>query len=69
MREHSKAAILDGIASRRSVAGIWTTEGRCDGDERHYHLGLFQKQLNRLGIEALVMNDADQDRYFYPTGL
>jgi len=65
LREHSKAAILDGIALTAErcrdlglqKVGVMATNGTIT-------LRLFQKQLNRLGIEALVMNDADQDRYF-----
>lgn len=65
LREHSKAAILDGIALTAErcrdlglqKVGVMATNGTTK-------LGLFQEQLHKLGINALVMNDADQEKYF-----
>jgi len=65
LQQHSKAEILDGIA---------LTAGRCreSGIKKvgviastgAIKLGLFQKRLKEVGVEALVLSDSDQDTYF-----
>lgn len=65
MREHSKAIIIDGIAQTAErcrelgfkKVGVMASTGAI-------RLGLFQKRLHELGIEALVLNETDQEHYF-----
>jgi aspartate racemase len=65
LQEHSRAEILDGIALTAERCrelglkrvGVIASTGAIT-------LGLFQKQLKKLDIEALVLNPQDQEHYF-----
>jgi len=65
LQEHSQAEILDGIALTAEKCrelglqrvGVIASTGAIT-------LGLFQKALKKLDIEALVLNPQDQEHYF-----